>query len=102
MKNNGRKFPGATSANTFESLVDQISPKPTEMDCKWKHRRYQNAEQEPPLTSYSIRLELVGARTETDFVILTDKWTSTFQGPDIGLVDFCAMVSGKKKAPTKK
>ena len=34
------------------------------------------------------------ARTEIDFAILTDKWMSTFQGPDIGLVEHCAMVLG--------
>ena len=34
------------------------------------------------------------ARTEIDFAILTDKWMSTFQGPDIGLVEHYAKVLG--------
>ena len=36
----------------------------------------------------------IGARTEIDFVILNDKWISTFQGSDIGLLEHCGMVLG--------
>ena len=62
----GRKFPGATSANIFESLAYLISPKPTEMGCKeilktWKSRTRTSAD----VIHQQLGTGLVRARKQT-------------------------------------